>query len=827
MHHFTLMAALLAQGVVCVEAMAEERLAAIPTAFARNDGQFDARALFAARSGGATLFITAGGFAVDFGGVERRALVEFEFEGARTDATSAGEGELPWRQNYLVGADRAHWRSGVPVFGAVRAGALYEGVDAVYRAGANGLEYDLDCADPAAAEAAIVRVAGHERLRLDADGTLCVDTAAGTIQQSPPRAFAQDAAGRRVAVDCRFLLLDGERFAFAVGATDPCRRVVIDPALAYSTYLGGSGDDEARGIAVNAAGEAFVVGFTYSNNFPTTPGAYDVTHGSGSDAFVVKMNAAGTAPIYATFLGGGLSADSAEDVAIDAAGNAYVTGNAIAPSAPFASDFPVTAGAFDTTPAGAGNLDGFVAKLNASGSALVYSTFYGSGFLHSNTGIAVGADGTAYIVGSTGGSLPVSVGAFDTTFGGGPFSTDAFAARLNSTGTALLYGTYLGGSAGELAYDAALGAGGVLHVVGSTSSPDFPGTAGTLDPTPNGGFLTALNSSGTGLVLSTGLGATNGIGGVALDSLGRICVAGTAGAGFAATAGAFDTSFNGGASDAIAMALNSSATAVHYATYLGGSGDDTASAVAADGRGNAHVLCRTTSADFPTTAGAPDAALGGSADAAIVKLSAGGDTLLYATFHGGSGAESTAGGIGTGPGIAVDASEASYAGSVSDSADLPVTAGAFDTTANGADDGFVVKAKTRTCAANALSSTYGAGKPGTNGVPLLDSVNLPYVPSTTSIRVTNGRPFTPSTLFVGLAPLAAAFDGGQLLVNPTFIIALPPFDAAGSITIPGVLGDDPSLCGIAVYHQVMFGDPGAAGFYHTAQTNGLVRTLGS
>jgi hypothetical protein len=326
----------------------------------------------------------------------------------------------------------------------------------------------------------------------------------------------------------------------------------LDPsgaALGYSTYLGGGGSDQGNGIALDGAGAAYLTGLTIprtgSPNFPTTPGAFDVTLDGPFDGFVTKLSPNGTALGYSTYLGGTLTATQPEygsGIAVDDAGSAYVTGETGSP------DFPTTPGAFDTTLGG--QADAFVTKLGASGAALDYSTFLGgSGNEHSD-GIAVNV-GSAYVTGQTGSSdFSTTPGAFDTTLGG---IVDTFVTTVSPSGTTLGYSTLLGGSGAEGFFPGgvAVDGAGIAHVTGFTISADFPTTAGAFDTTHGGGgdaFVTKLDASGAALGYSTYLGGSGGDHGasVSLDLAGNAYVSGTTSSvDFPTTAGAFDATLDG------------------------------------------------------------------------------------------------------------------------------------------------------------------------------------------------------------------------------------------------------------------------------------------
>jgi hypothetical protein len=457
---------------------------------------------------------------------------------------------------------------------------------------------------------------------------------------------------------------------------------VIDPGLVYSTYLGGASDDLGFGIAVDAAGSAYVAGLTVSTDFPTTTGGFDTTN-EPFDAFVTKVNSTGSALVYSTYLGG-IGFDQGLGIAVDAASNAYVTGETSA------TNFPTTPGAFDTS--FNGGSDVFVTKLNAAGSDLVYSTYLGGSgpFGDEGRGIAVDVAGNAYVTGfTTSTDFPTTTGAFDMTFNG---NADAFVTKVNSTGSALVYSTYLGGTSDELGNGIAVDLARNAYVTGVTTSTNFPTTLGTFDATFSGSrdaFVTKLNTTGSApLLYSTYLGGTffdQGLG-IAVDAAGNAYVTGeTSSSDFPTTLGAFDTTHNVSV-DAFVTKLNATGSApLLYSTYLGGSSGDGGNGIAVDAAGNAYVTGSTQSTDFPTTPGAFDTTFNGGPDAFVTKLNATGSApLLYSTYLGGIPVD-------VGSGIAVDAAGDAYVTGFTQSTNFPTTPGAFDTTFNGTNDAFVTK----------------------------------------------------------------------------------------------------------------------------------------
>ena len=406
-----------------------------------------------------------------------------------------------------------------------------------------------------------------------------------------------------------------------------------DGTLAWATFLGGSGDDNARDVAVDTAGNVYVTGGTQSSNFPTTAGAFDTTLAGFEDAFIAKLNPAGAALTYSTYVGGAsgtpgtIGSDFGQAIAVDASGNAFVTGLTVS------TDFPTTAGAFQTSisnPGGFIEIDAFVLKLNPAGSSLVYSTYLGgSNRDFGADDIVLDALGNAYVVGATRSSnFPVTAGVFQPTSGG---FDDGFVTKLNPTGSGLIYSTYLGGGGnfGERVSHIALDSAGNAYVTGRTPATNFPTTTGAFQTTYGGGsydsFVAKLNNTATALLFSTFLGGsgaeTNDVGaaGIALDNSGNVILAGTTtSTNFPTTAGAFQTTLNG-PQDAFVAKLNATGSTLIESTYIGGSGSDRVDLMALGSDGAVYLTGATNSTDFPTTAGAFDTTHNGGFDAFVAK----------------------------------------------------------------------------------------------------------------------------------------------------------------------------------------------------------------
>ena len=408
-------------------------------------------------------------------------------------------------------------------------------------------------------------------------------------------------------------------------------------ALVYSTYLGGSTKDYGYGVAVDAIGDAFIVGTTYSLDFPVTAGAYQQACGGGTcangDAFVTELNSTGSGLVYSTYIGG-KTTNVADAIALDSSGNAYITGYTKS------SNYPVTPGVFQGVCASckSGFVDSFVTKLNSSGTALVYSSFLGGNNADVGYAIAVDSSENAYVTGYTySTNFPTTTGAFQKTLGG---PTGVFVTKINSTASAMVYSTYLNGSATGTSACAACGssigvdAEGNAYVAGLTWETNFPTTPGAYQVTYGGGFhdgfVTKFNSTGTGLIYSTYIGGSgdDGATSIVLDSSGTAYVKGnTFSSNFPTTPGAFSTTFIAGLnSEAFVLLLNPAGSALNYSTYLGGGAGSeyglATTMIALDSQvpPNIYVTGYTNSTTFPTTAGAFQAKRSGGYDAYVTKF---------------------------------------------------------------------------------------------------------------------------------------------------------------------------------------------------------------
>jgi hypothetical protein len=427
------------------------------------------------------------------------AAVRVKLLGARPGAHAVGVDELPGKTNYFIGNDPKRWRTNVPTYARVAYRDVYPGITLIYYGSQGELEFDLVCSPGADPKTIRLAFEGAEKIEIDSQGALALETPAGRIHMRKPLAY-QPREGARQVISAGYVRRGAREVGFEVDAYDRSAPLVVDPVLVYATYIGTrAGDNEyGTGIAVDSSGSVYVTGITMSADFPITPGAFQKSLGS-VHAFVTKLNAEGTGLVYSTYLGGS-DYEESTGIKVDSAGNAYVTGRT------YSKDFPTTPGVVQPV-YGGGRSDVFVAKLNATGSALVYSTFLGGGDLDRPYGIAIDPSGNAYVAGATRSSdFPVTPKAFQRVLRG---DWDAFVAKLDGTGTSLVYSTYLGGSDSDGAPGIAVDASGNAYVAGSARSVDFPTTPGAFQGprTPYGGaFVTKVNAAGDALIYSTILG---------------------------------------------------------------------------------------------------------------------------------------------------------------------------------------------------------------------------------------------------------------------------------------------------------------------------------
>jgi len=779
----------------------------LPVYFEPNRGQIDNRVQFLSRGPGHTLFLMSGGNALlHF----PEATLHISLGGARARPRAAGVDPLPATINYFAGSERSKWRTNVSAYSAVRFENVYSGIDLIYH-GRNGqLEYDFVVAPGGDPGVIALDFSGVQGLELDHGGNLLISLPGRTIEHRKPYIYQLSGRERRE-ISGRYVPGGQHRVRFEIGNYDRHAPLIIDPVLSYSTLVGGAGNDGVFSVAVDRAGNVYMAGITASTDFPKTSGSVPNRAFPGTtDAFVAKLNPSGGSLIYATYLGGS-DLDVAMAVAVDADGNAYVTGGTNS------KDFPTTQGAFQARFGGTGGHslpplwqpagDGFVAKLNPSGSALVYSSYIGGAGVDQGYGIAIDSSGAAYIAGTTDSAdFPVTGGAFQSQHRG---STDAFVSKVNPAGTSLVYSTFLTGSGEDYAFGLALDSGGNTYVTGITGSDDFPVTSSAFQTRRKGGpdaYVAKLNATGTGLLYSTYLGGSGQtyVYAIAADAGGNAYVTGTTGApDFPTTAGAFQAPgrlpSQGG--DAFLTKIGPLGNALVYSSVFGGSGPDMGAAVALDKAGNAYVGGRTSpapayqiSSNFPTTPDAVQRCGPGHPErssAFVSKFGADGAAMEYSSFLDGFDGSSSA------AAIAVDTSGRIYVAGSTDAPGFPVTNGAFQATFAGGTtgfdstnllpfggDAFLAKLDLATpspmkisCVANAASLAPNMVSPG-EIVSFFGSGIGP--PSGVIASLDNGGRF-PSTV----AETRVLFDGNPaplIYVRSDQVNAVAPFGLSGKTT---------------------------------------------
>jgi hypothetical protein len=661
----------------------------LPLAFEKNEGQADASVRFLSRGRGYAFALTPKGAALRLNGAkDESATVSWNAVGANPNARITGESVLPGTSNYFHGNDPKQWHTGVVNYSSVRYASIYQGVDLVYHGNHRQVEYDFIVAPNANPKQIRLAFQGVESVRIGDHGELILHTALGDLVQPRPTVY-QELDGRRQIVDGRYTKAANNQVGFALGDYDHNRALVIDPVLLYSTFFGGTDFEEGLTIDIDSSGNAYITGLMVSYPFPGISGSsIQSTPGGDYDSFVTKINAAGTAVIYSTYLGGDGGNEYSESAAVDASGNIYVTGGTNS------SNFPGVTGGSIQSSFGGGWRDGFLTKINAAGNAIVYSTYLGGTDDDLGTSVAVDSSGNAVVVGFTGSSSfpAVSGSSLQPTYGG---NGDAFVVKVDPTGTAI-YSTYLGGTGGDGALSVALDSSSNAYIAGGTDTSAFPGVSGSSLQSSHAGsgdaFITKLNAAGSAIVWSTYLGGTAGDSalGIALDSSGNIVVAGsTDSTSFPGVTGSSLQPTHAGSNEQFVTKINSGGTAILWSTFLGGNDYDFMpwNALALDGSDNVYIGGGTLTTSYPGVNGSSiQPTFGGASDAFVVKINAAGTAIVYATYLGGTGDDSIYA-------IAVDASGNLYATGSTDSTTFPGVDGSSLQPAygGGTGDAFIVK----------------------------------------------------------------------------------------------------------------------------------------
>jgi hypothetical protein len=777
----------------------------LPLRFEPNQGQTDPRVKFLARGAGYGLFLTPDQTVLTLGsGAQNSSIVRMQLAGASPTAAVSGSNQLSGKSNYFIGNDPAKWHRDIPQFARVRYQHVYPGIDLVYYGNQGQLEYDFEVAPGADPKGITLQFYGPGRPELEGNGDLILATGSGEVRLKAPRIY-QASGKTQQPVAGRFVVRHEGEVGFELGAYDRRRALVIDPVLSYSTYFGGSGDEacdpSARvligtissppsgcpAVAIDASANIYIAGSTTSAVFPLTPQPstsppFQTMLAVAPDVFVTKLNAAGSAIVFSTYLGGD-GADTSAGVAVDSAFNVVVAGTTTS------SNFPVSGSAFQGMRASAGG-HAFVSELDPTGHTLPYSTYLSGNGAEAARGLALDSRNKIYVIGTTTSTLqpsatssfPATVGAFQTASLG---MSQFFVSKIDPTligFPSLVYSTYFGGGnpangvtvGGGIAVDAnsnvyITGGTNFLHTGSATT--DFPilnAYQGCLDTLPSSSttncsttvtavtdaFVAKINpaaATGSQLLYSTYLGGTgNDVGyGIAVDSgLSAYVTGSTTSTDFIIPTGT--TAFqghNGGGTDAFVGKLGNPCTGstcttttvpLNYFSYLGGSGTDVGLGIAVDTLQGARVTGWTNSpTDFPHPNHFIQSVLSGPVDAFVARIdtTAASTTALahYGTYLGGSGTD-------FGTSIASDAQGNSYVAGETASTDFP-TANPFQGGINGGTDAFVSKlGPFVTVATLAVTETVSPNPAGVG-----NSVTFTY-------KITNNGDLTTGIIFTDAIP---------------------------------------------------------------------------
>ena len=728
-------------------------LSQLPLRFEPNQGQTHPQVKFLARGAGYGLFLTSDQTVLTLGARPEGAVVRMQLAGASPGAAVSGSDQLPGRSNYFIGNNPARWHRDIPQFARVRYQSVYPGVDLVYYGNQGQLEYDFEVGPGADSRTIAFQFQGPQRPTIDGNGDLVLATRSGEVRLKAPRIYQSSSSGQQP-VAGRFVARQDGKFGFEVAAYDRSRALVIDPVLTYSTYLGGSGNESCSvitgtatppsgcpAVAIDASSNIYLAGSTTSADFPLTPqpttdpppAAFQPALATAPDVFVTKLNSAGTAIVFSTYLGGD-GADTTAGVAVDSAFNVVVAGTTTS------DNFPVSGSAFQGARATAG-AHAFVSRLDATGHTLAYSTYLSGNGVESARGLAVDFKDKIYLVGTTTStnqpdathSFPATLGALQITSLG---ASQFFVSKIDPTligFPSLAYSTYFGGGTpingvtvgGGIAVDANANVyitGGTNFQHNGNATTDFPivnayqGCLDTPPPattttTPNcatnvtttDAFVAKINptaASGAQLLYSTYLGGVgDDVGyGIAVDSgLSAYVTGSTTSTDFIIPTGT--TAFQGltgGGIDAFVGKLGNLCTGstcttttvpLNYFSYLGGSGTDVGLGIATDSLQGARIAGWTDSANFPVLNNPIQAAPSGLADGFVARIDTPAASSIslghYATYLGGSGSDFATS-------IVADTQGNSYVVGETASANFP-KANAIQATLNGGTDAFVSK----------------------------------------------------------------------------------------------------------------------------------------
>jgi hypothetical protein len=793
----------------------------LPLTFEANRGQTDGRVKFLSHGHGYTAFLTAGGMVLSLRPSEVRlaasstssqvkqtksATLQFNLVGAAPSPAAVGEEPQPGRVNYFLGKDKTKWRTNVATYAKVRYKNVYSGIDLLYYGNNRQLEYDFAVAPGADPNVIQFDVKGASQIVVSPAGDLVLKIGTSEVHFQCPTIY-QESQGARVPVRGQYILKSPTRIGFQVANFDSSKALVIDPVLVYSTYLGGSGDDNPAGIAVDGNGNAYVAGYTDSTDFPlATPVPNSQPAPSLPHVFVAKLDPTGSNAIYTDIIGGS-GEDYGYAVAVNSAGEVYVTGSTAS------SDFP-TVNAYQASYPGAFNA--FLTRISADGSSLLYSTYLGGNGSDTPASVVLDKASNVLVAGTTSSTDFPLANAYQSSAPpnqGGQYGTYGFVTEFTPDGSSLVYSTYFGGSSNvalncggtpcwpqptTTLVGAAFDSTGSVFVTGTTNTYDFPVTSGVYQSTntmaQDGivGFLSKISNSGT-LQYSTYFydpASFTNITALAVDASDSAYVTGWANSDstFPVTsAGICDPATLGsGCSYTFVTKFDTTASTLAYSTFLGANNGSIPAAIVVDQSSNTYVLGTTSSSTFTTVNELYPYA--GGYDALLVEIDPIASSQLFATYLGGTNNE-------TATAMALDAGGNLYVTGSTLSTDFPTTPAAVQKQAGGNNDGFVVKIATITAPVAVLtpsSVTFAAQQVGSTSsiqqVVLQNTGNAALSISSISVAgdfsETNncGNSLPPSgtcSVSIAFSPTASGQRTGSLVVSD---------DAAGAPHVVGLSG---------------------------------------
>jgi hypothetical protein len=700
----------------------------LPLTFEANRGQTNAQAKFLVRGRGYTAHLTTDGMVLALrtkqtsksmsgssttGTSNRPNMLEIRLQGANAKSDIVGEQPQPGIVNYFIGRNPANWRTKIPTYARVRYKSVYPGIDLVYHGNHQQLEYDFELQPGSRPEQIAFEIRGANKAAVDANGNLVIKVNGSTLQVQCPVVY-QMRQGEREQVKGEYVMKDPTHLGFRVSQYDRTQALVIDPVIAYATYLGGSGTDVAGGMAVDAAGNLYLTGYTDSDDFPSGTSGFPA---NSNHVFVSKLDASGSNLLYTDYIGGN-GEDYGIGLVLDSSNGVFVTGSTTS------SNFPVVNGYQQSQP---GPYTGFLSHVSHDGSSLLYSTYLGGSTFDYPTSIAINQSGQVYVAGFTMSQNYPTVNALQGSASpnqGGNYGDYGFVTKFSEDGSSLIYSTYLAGSSNVIQtcgsspcwpqpYSAVSGisldANDNLYVTGTTNTYNYPTTSGvyqatnTTDGNAYISFVTKLTSAGA-LGYSTyfyGSGSdsisTNSI---AVDGTGSAYVTGTA-----ASDGTFpvtvtsicDPGVSGfDCSYTFATKFDPTGSTLLYSTFLGAFNYATPQAILLDSQANAYILTNTTSPNFQTIN--PVEGYTSGFDALVVEINADATVQLFSTYLGGSGDEIPSG-------MALDTQGNVYIAGSTGSSDFPVTQAAFQTQSAGNNDTFLAKIYTGTAPIVSLTTT--------------------------------------------------------------------------------------------------------------------------